>query len=452
MRTPNGAEKPPHDGNATIAAQGGLITQTKIDRRRLLGGIGALALAGVLPGGRMAGQEPAATPVTAVTPAPFSPLLGLVPDLLAEPRPPFLLASFADLAAQTAASGIAVPAGLDDFEAARPWLAALAGLPLPPPYPGDLARSQVSSWEQDLGYGLTSVDQTLIAGVAPGQVTLLRGRFTRDRMLAAWRAAGFVVAEVEGVPVATLEPVPAREVPYRYAQAGLLDDTTLALAQSREAIDRLLQAGTPSLAAAADVAALAAAGLPPLAGGMLMRPAAGSDATPAPDASPLRLSLFGITPGGAFQASVPGAETEGEAEAEGATPAAAPTAARLIVALLLTEPEDAVRAAAAVTAGFGALEVPAGPRTVTAAEVFPEAAVTVAERVPVVILDLPVSATVAIRPGFWLQPGFLAGLDDLLRPAFPVRPDLFSPREPWARRARLSSECDNPSGGTVCLT
>jgi hypothetical protein len=255
-------------------------------------------------------------------------MLQLAPDLtgVAE-EPPLQLATFADLAAQSAAVEMAVPAGVED-ENFVIWAYALMPLLLPNPL---FSNALSADWPSLLGFDLTEIDQSLEVGEPPLVVTLLRGRFDEERLRAAWANQGGQVIDVDGVEVASMrgdfeidrESELSRIAFSRYNNAAILPDGTVAFSPSLDGMRATIAAakGTgPSLGDRVDVAALVGAIEQPLASAVLMNgaglqgtPLVGSFAgTPIPEMAdavatemaefaempPITTALLGVTPGG----------------------------------------------------------------------------------------------------------------------------------------------------------
>ena len=112
----------------------------------------------------------------------------------------FQSATFADLAAQSAAVEMPVPAGVQD-ENFVTWAYALMPLLLPSNLFQD---ALVADWPSLLGFDLTEIDQAMEVGVPPLVITLLRGRFDEEKLRAAWANQGGQVIDVNGVDVASM--------------------------------------------------------------------------------------------------------------------------------------------------------------------------------------------------------------------------------------------------------
>jgi hypothetical protein len=301
-------------------------------------------------------------------------LLQLAPDLtsLAE-EPPVQLATYADLAAQSAAVGMAVPAGVQDENFVL-WAYALMPLLLP----SNLFNyALVADWPGLLGFDLTEIDQAMDVGEPPLVITLLRGRFDEDTLRAAWANQGGQVIDVDGVEVASMrgdfefdiQSDIGRYAFGRFNNAAILPDGTVAFSPSLDGMRAVVAAaqGTgPSLGDRVDVAAVVGAIEKPLASAMLMNggglqgePSLGLDAaTPLAEVAdtaateiaefarmpPITMALLGVTPGGPLSRPA-GADTPQpdipQAQFEIAlllpTPEAAETAVRVAEERLATQ-------------------------------------------------------------------------------------------------------------------
>ncbi len=255
-------------------------------------------------------------------------MLQLAPELtgLAD-EPPLQLATFADLAAQSAAAEMPVPAGVDD-ENFVVWARALMALLLPTNL---FQFALVADWPGLLGFDLTEIDQAMEVGEPPLVITLLRGRFDEEKLRAAWANQGGQVIDVDGVEVASMRGDFEFDIMSdlgrfgfaRYNNAAILPDGTVAFSPSLDGMRAVIAAaqGTgPSLGDRVDVAAVAGAIEQPLASAILMHgaglqgmPELGFDvATPLAEVAdamateiaefakmpPITLALLGVTPGG----------------------------------------------------------------------------------------------------------------------------------------------------------
>lgn len=335
---------------------------------------------------------------------------------------PSIPVSYADVAAQLAAVGVAAPtAGADQAASARFWDAA-QWLWLP----SSLSYSADPAWRAAFGFDLFQIDQAIGLNVRRPdreqdfRVTLVRGRFAEAEVRAAWTRSGYQAIEVEGGELASvgeealLDPaLPFFQLSaFDLANAAILADGTLGFAGTREDLAAVLDVAAgraPSLADRVDVAALVRAARPDLVTAVL---ATGSqiqaedplamflgDGTPGvpdigaiatalateiaapPAMSPIALGLLGMTAG-----FPPPATESGEGTATpGPSPPGQP-AARGEIALLMPSPGAA---AAAVPVVEGRL---AGEASRTArrpyAELFPERVVRAVPGEPVLLVDL----------------------------------------------------------------
>ena len=155
-----------------------------LSRRSFLGAVLAVGAGVALRSSGVAAMQPA-------TPAAGFPtsLLDRAPDpgvsLMSEMT---LYATFADLAAETIATGVARPEGTADRETVMPWLSAMIALALPQRL-GNYALDP--RWIEFTGFDITQVDQAAEIGEPPAQVSMYAGRFDRTAVLAAWKAAAY---------------------------------------------------------------------------------------------------------------------------------------------------------------------------------------------------------------------------------------------------------------------
>ena len=107
-------------------------------------------------------------------------------DVLAHPEPPTLIVEYGNAAAQLAAVGASVP-GTDDGEGFSQWGGATLAVGVPIVF-GEYART----WPEDyFGFRIVDVDESLAIGDPPDRLIVLRGRFDRERVVDAWRRAGY---------------------------------------------------------------------------------------------------------------------------------------------------------------------------------------------------------------------------------------------------------------------
>jgi hypothetical protein len=279
-------------------------------------------------------------------------MLGVLPVPSATASAALQLGTFADLAAEEAAVGVAPPASVGE-SAPDDWLAAIAALAIADPFGTNFFRLGRSL----LGFDLTDVTQTLQAGDPPEMVTLVRGRFDRAAIAAAWTANGYTMLTVDGFPVASLSADDSfdvtnplqRIVLNRMNNAALLPDGTLAYTASLDGMKAVIATAAgaaPSLARRADVAGLLNGIDLTLASAMLISGAAltlallfppntaaavekvehafATEVAVAGRMPPIALGLFGMTPGGPLNVL------------PNATPVAAP-AGTVVMRLLLAE-------------------------------------------------------------------------------------------------------------------
>jgi len=318
--------------------------------------------------------EPAGTPVARTEGAPGSDpllsLLSLVPVSVTDAVDDSQLISFADIAAQLVAGGITPPSSVEDEEGMRPWIHASYPLMIAEP----LRRMAVRFTRDLIGFDVTDLDQTLEAGLPPGMITLLRGRFDQAAVRAAWELNGYRMLEVDGLPVASLfedaeldlENEIGRMALSRMNNAAFLPDGTLVYAATLSLLESVI--GTVGSVGSAlgqrkDVTTLLASLESPLASAMLVGGASFSYAaheplnpqldeeqiseiteqmeTPVP---PIALGLVGVTPGG------PTVIYE-----EGEEPVITMPPATIAYRLLMAETDTAETAAEVVEARLGSM-------------------------------------------------------------------------------------------------
>jgi hypothetical protein len=287
-------------------------------------------------------------------------LLGVVPDPGIAPDPGevvdlpanLTLATFADSAAQLAATGVAPPLSQDDIDAFSFWSWATGWLPFPVGIPGYVELVA------KLGLDATLIDQSLQVGAGPNAVALLRGRFDRDTLAAGWAQAGYQPTDVPDALAYTWSETgdPTIDAHMRSTQAlltnvAVLADGTVLAAQRLDRLHAAVDAAAgraPALLARPAVATLVAAAPPGLAGAYL---APGTVlrhplVEPTGDMPPVELVLVGVTAGGPLPF---------ERRNEQGTPIPFrddTPPARLVLALLVADEATAAAAVPAIEAGL----------------------------------------------------------------------------------------------------
>lgn len=237
-----------------------------------------LLLLDATPPAASASGTPAATPGAShrVVASPTA-LVRLAPDILAGDSHVSQILTFSDIAGQLAAVGVAPPA---TNAALRDYLSATAPLV----FPHDLANSGLDpAWREAFGFDVLQIDQSLEFGVPPSQATLLRGRFDKRELRAAWQRTGYraIAVDLPGATVVSLHEDPVIDVDSPITRlalssmnnAAILPDGTLAFAGSLRLLRAVLAvvAGTwPSLADRPAVATLLAAAPPDLVSATLV--------------------------------------------------------------------------------------------------------------------------------------------------------------------------------------
>ncbi len=389
--------------------------------RGLLGGALAAGLGGVL-----AVQEGSASPPAAAgrgghagavprEPGGLVAMLARVPaqpPLLEAPRGAWLM--YADVAAQLAAVGVAVPDGGDAAAITR-WLQAVRWLTLPQSMGLSWTESRFG-WREMFGFDAYQVDQTFAIEAPPFGLTLLRGRFDPAEVRAALARTGYAPRDVDGTTIASLGEEPdltAMAVRLTLGQmnnAAILADGTLVFTHWVEtmravlAVERgqaaamtrrvdvatLLPTHWPDLVSAALVPGIQLIGQALDVGAVLGTPNPDVDALATQIATaaaelqgmpPVVTALLGTTAGG------PLASLSAEATSEPLLPGQA--AARMVVALVMTSPDAARQAVPVVTARLGTGATRDGQ---TYATLFPVHTVRAVAGAPVVLIELDPAA------------------------------------------------------------
>jgi hypothetical protein len=333
---------------------------------RLIAICGLIVFIGGIVPTSVRAQEATPTPAA---PGSLAAMLQLAPDLVSGAEtPPVQIATYADLAAQTAVSGIPWPTSTDDPNFV-PWAFALSPL-IAPDYLFNYAM--VADWHALLGINLWEIEQSLQTGEPPLVFTLLRGRFDEAAIRTAWTSQGYRMLDVDGIAVASLHEDASFDMTSdlgrfafaRFNNATILPDGTLAYSPTLDGMRAVIAAarGTaPSLGDRSDVAALVGAIAKPLASATLLAgnglqqqpdPLGPDTAIPSPIAEaiasqvaesarmpPILMALLGVTAGGPL--SRPSGET--------ATPQPEIPPARFEIAVLLPSHDAAETAARVAT-------------------------------------------------------------------------------------------------------
>jgi hypothetical protein len=277
-----------------------------------------------------------------------------------------MIATFADLELQSAASGVSRPARDPGEEEMFRWLNAMFALALP----GDYAPYAVTPEARAFaGFGFEEVSQTVELGDPPRTISMYQGAFDREAVLAAWREAGYSETQSELGDVSvwniaeddaiSLENPVQRIFLARHNNAAFIGDDLIVFTSTRDRMQEAIAAATgeaPSLGSNPAIVQMLDA-TPPLASGVIVPgssivvPLAGAmpeeddpgavasaiaDQMAAPQMPPVRLALIGITGGGPY----PTRET---ATGTG-TPVPTPELARMEITLQ-TYSEDEARLA-----------------------------------------------------------------------------------------------------------
>jgi hypothetical protein len=287
--------------------------------------IAPLSLAALAATRRFGAAAQEATPVPPAGSV-FASMLGQLPLSTAGSADNVQLVTFADIAAQLAAVGVAELNSIDDMGNGNDWIRAILPLAIADPF----ARQAKILNRTLIGFDLSDVDQTMQAGEPPDMVSMLRGRFDHDAIAAAWAANGYQMVVVDGIQVASFSadmsfspdnPI-QRLTLNRLNNSAFLPDGTLVFTASLDTMRATIAAaaGTgPSLASRVDVVALLGAGDLGLATGVLFAGSAvaaagqlppdltsatavaeyfATEVASAGEMPPVALGLIGITPGG----------------------------------------------------------------------------------------------------------------------------------------------------------
>jgi len=302
-------------------------------------------------------------------------LLGLVPADVETGEEGGVIATFADLAGQLAAVGVARPESMADEAAVRAWQRAVWPLALVEPF-GSTAPMLME--RNLLGFDLIDVNALLGIGPQLGSdtVLVLQGRFDAARFEDVWSANGYRMRDLDGVPVASL--FEEADVDFgtdlgRFAHASLnnaalLPDGTLIYTPSLEAMRQVLatvNGDAASLAQQTDIRALNDAQIDEIVSGILFpgQVLAGIDPSLLildPDAPstittqaaglgempPIALGLVGMTAGGPLPIW-PG---------DDATPDPGDPAARVICTVLMAQPGTAQQAGEVASARLATMD------------------------------------------------------------------------------------------------
>jgi hypothetical protein len=305
---------------------------------------------------------PAATPAPAGPNATLLSLLGVAPDFPNGQQPKGEIAEFADVAAQLDAVRVAPITSLDD-PGARDWISATIMLAMPQ---DPTIHAADPLWRQTFGFDIFQIDQSLVVGEPPNQITIMRGRFDQSEVSSALEQAGYKKVDIGGIQGYSLYEEPKIDLDSPVSQLALgkmnnavfLPDGTLVFAGYLDTIRRVVAVSNgekPSLADRIDISTLVPAMPRQLASAILAPGAALSlsgalfDPRLSPEQikqldeqiqqtgkmPPIALALLGVTPGGPLLSLTPGA-----------TPVASPAAgtgenAVFDIGLLTLSPEQA---------------------------------------------------------------------------------------------------------------
>jgi hypothetical protein len=270
------------------------------DRRSILKSFAVASMGAAIAIGRAGAQdtsEPSqghmpreATPQAGGGPEPLLALLRCVPESMLDAAESAGIAwYYADIAQQFAAMNLAHTANGPAWED-EPWLPATMTL-------ATASSAYTNAFNEDfigaIGFQPLGVDQTLLAGAPPTQVTLFRGGLDRARLEAAWQQTGYVETAVsDGVTVWSIgeegefeidHPV-QRVVFAAFNNLAVLNEGVLACAPTKALLEEVIavsQTGEGSIlddpvtAAALDTlpaTTVSAMGAGPLLGGAILSP------------------------------------------------------------------------------------------------------------------------------------------------------------------------------------
>jgi len=276
-----------------------------------------------------------------------------------------LIATFADLEAETLATGMTRPAGLADDQSLKFWLRAMYPLVLP----SRLANYALDPrWVEFTGFDITQVDQAAEIGEPPAIVSMYAGRFDRDTVLNSWKKAAYKELETGDIAIWSISEDESfsMENPVQqlllsaHNNAAMIGDDLIIFAARRDLLRDAVAAATgaaSSLGQNALVATLLSASPTVVSGALvsggalmwsldpsIILGASSSDEVATaiaeqmsgPQFPPIVLAMVGITGGGPLP-------TSGEADA---TPIPTPETATMEVALLMPSGDAAAEAVA----------------------------------------------------------------------------------------------------------
>ena len=109
-----------------------------------------------------------------------------------------IFCTFADIARQFDALGVAKPTSLGREDDRFTFRRGITSLMIPDPV-GSFAL--MPAWEAINGFPVTAIDRAMQASIGPGSVVVLEGQFDPDRVAATLSAHGFTPADVAGTDV-----------------------------------------------------------------------------------------------------------------------------------------------------------------------------------------------------------------------------------------------------------
>ena len=274
-----------------------------------------------------------------------------------------IYATFADLEAETIATGVARPDGTADRATIGPWLSAMIALALPQRL-GNYALDP--RWVEFTGFDITQVDQAAEIGEPPAQVSMYAGRFDRSVVLDAWKAAAYNEIQSGDIAIWSISEDNSFSIDNPVQQlflsghnnAACLNDDLIVFAPTLALLKEAVSAATgetASLGQNALVAELLAASPTLVTGALVNGPSlmwsldpsivlganAPEEAATAiaeqmarPQMAPIMLALIGVTGGG----PIPTPNTPD------ATPIPTPETATMEIALLMPSAEAAADA------------------------------------------------------------------------------------------------------------
>lgn len=386
---------------------------SNLSRRRFLGTVLAVGAGMGLRSTGLAAMQ-SATPAAGFSASLLDRALDPGVSLMSEMT---IYATFADLEAETIATGVTRPEGSTDRATIAPWLNAMIALALPQRL-GSYALDP--RWITFTGFDITQVDQAAEIGEPPSQVSMYAGRFDRTAVLAAWKAADYKEIQTGDIAIWSLAEDASFSIDNPVQQlllaghnnAAFIGNDLILYASTLPLLRDAIAAATgetASLGQNAMVAELLAAS-PALVSGALVNgpslmwsldpsiilgPNASEAAATAiaeqmtgPQMAPIVLALIGVTGGG----PIPTANTPD------ATPIPTPDTATVEIALLMPSAEAAADAVAIAEDRLATMDSFATRQPYS--RFFPSSEGSVADDAPVALLSLTLGEAL---PNIWYR-------------------------------------------------